>query len=195
MTGFYAMFIAHGKNDNMQYQPTLPLLINPYPEPECMEYGGRNFTHEEIDRLIHRAAVGLQKLGVGPGMTVGMMMPDSPYTVICTFAAIKAGASVEHYSTDMTTLDFARRIHATETDVMITIDIRPIYTKVKRMLIDTQLKLAIVCPIKEVLPWSQRVLYPILHHHETADIPNDQWHVLFSELIDNNNLFTPVISC
>ena len=63
------MLIGHGNNDNRMGTNAAAFVINPLPEPECMEYCGRVFTHDEIDNLIHRAAVGLQKLGVGRGVS------------------------------------------------------------------------------------------------------------------------------
>jgi len=41
--------------------------------------------------LVDRAAKGLQQLGVGPGVQVGLFLPNTPFYPICFFAILKAG--------------------------------------------------------------------------------------------------------
>ncbi len=51
-------------------------------------------TYAQLDALADRAAAGFQKLGVGPGVHVGLYMPNSPHAVIALFGVLKAGGAV-----------------------------------------------------------------------------------------------------
>jgi len=48
-------------------------------------------TYAELDALANRAAAGFQKLGVGPGVHVGLFLPNTPHYVIAFFGVMKAG--------------------------------------------------------------------------------------------------------
>ena len=50
------------------------------------------------DALAGRAAKGLQALGVGPGVHVGLYLPNTPHYVIAFFGVLKAGGTVVNYS-------------------------------------------------------------------------------------------------
>ena len=59
---------------------------------------GRTLTYRELAALVDRAATGLQKLGVKPGIHVGLYLPNTPHYVISFFAILKAGGTVVNYS-------------------------------------------------------------------------------------------------
>ncbi|HEX4569606.1 MAG TPA: AMP-binding protein, partial [Dongiaceae bacterium] len=49
----------------------------------CIDFLDRRYSFAEIGRLADRAAKGFQLLGVGPGVKVGLHLPNCPYSVIC----------------------------------------------------------------------------------------------------------------
>ncbi len=55
------------------------------PRP-CLNFMGKVYTYAAISDLIDRAAKGFQQLGVGPGVHVGLFLPNTPHYVICFFA-------------------------------------------------------------------------------------------------------------
>ena len=57
----------------------------------CIDFLDRRYSFAEIGRLANRAAKGLQALGVGPGVKVGLHLPNCPYSVICYYAVLKTG--------------------------------------------------------------------------------------------------------
>ena len=65
-----------------------------YPHRPCIEFMGRSYDFSEVANLIERAAAGLQRIGVVKGTRVGLCLPNSPYSVICYFAILKAGGTV-----------------------------------------------------------------------------------------------------
>src|SRR3954469_11205592 len=56
----------------------------------CIDFLGKHYSYAEVGRLVDRAAKGLKQLGVGPGIKVGLCLPNSPYAVICYYAVLKA---------------------------------------------------------------------------------------------------------
>ena len=47
---------------------------------------------------MNRAAKGFKALGVGPGIKVGLRLPNTPYFVICYFAVLKAGGTLVNFN-------------------------------------------------------------------------------------------------
>src|SRR5262249_12025213 len=106
-------------------------------EESCAQYGDRPFT-DFLDKVMSfrdykeasdRAAAGFQKLGVKPGVNVGLYLPNSPHYLIAFFGVLKAGGKVVNYSP----LDAARelefKIGDSETDFLVTLDVATLYPK------------------------------------------------------------------
>jgi long-chain acyl-CoA synthetase len=54
--------------------------------------------YRELNDLANRAAKGFQKLGVRPGVHVGLYLPNTPHYIIAFFGVMKAGGTVVNYS-------------------------------------------------------------------------------------------------
>ena len=67
------------------------------PQP-ALDFMGKRTTYAELDALANRAAAGFQKLGVRPGVHVGLYLPNTPHYVIAFFGVLKAGGTVVNYS-------------------------------------------------------------------------------------------------
>jgi long-chain acyl-CoA synthetase len=86
-----------------------PLLIETIPamlDKAVEAYGDRPFivfrdraiSFRELRRRVDRAASGLQHLGVTPGCSVALYLPNTPYHPIAFFAILRIGARVVHLS-------------------------------------------------------------------------------------------------
>ena len=64
----------------------------------ALDFMNKRMTYAELDALANRAAAGFQKLGVGPGVHVGLFLPNTPHYVIAFFGVLKAGGVVVNYS-------------------------------------------------------------------------------------------------
>ncbi|MEJ0048943.1 MAG: AMP-binding protein [Rhodospirillales bacterium] len=69
-----------------------------WPERTALHFMGRDIAYAELDRLADRMAAGLQRLGVGPGVHVGIYLPNTPHYFIAFFGILKAGGTVVNYS-------------------------------------------------------------------------------------------------
>jgi long-chain acyl-CoA synthetase len=152
----------------------------------CIDFLGRRYDYAEIGRLANRAAKGLRALGVGPGIKVGLHLPNSPYSVICYYAVLKAGGIVVNYNPLYATPELERQIVDSETDMMVTLDSASLYAKLGPLLGRTRVKRVIVCGLAEALPFPRNWLYPWVMRREVAHVPSDAMHVAFSQLIAND---------
>ena len=118
-----------------------PRRFGPLPALQFMD---KRITYAELEALANRAAAGFQKLGVGPGVHVGLYLPNTPHYAIAFFGVLKAGGTVVNYSP----LDALRRlelkIEDSETDILVTLDIASLYPQAEKLLASTRLKRLVV---------------------------------------------------
>ena len=158
----------------------------------CLDFLGRKSSYREIGQLVDRATKGFQALGVGPGVRVGLFLPNCPYYVICFFAVLKAGGTVVNYNPLYAEREIARQIDDSNTSIMVTLNIKATYPKVARRLADTCLKTIVVGSMGGLLPWRERTLFAVLRRREIADVSTDARHVRFKMLIANDGAYAPV---
>ncbi len=131
-----------------------------FPARPAMEFAGRRWTYAELGELVARAVRGLQNRGVGPGTKVGLCLPNTPYSVIFYYAALRAGATVVNFNPLYVERELRFQIEDSGTTVMVTADLPMIYDKVRA--VSEPLSTVVVCPIAGVLPAAKGVLYRLL---------------------------------
>lgn len=109
------------------------------------------YDYASLAALANRAAAGLQALGVGKGVKVGLFMPNSAAGVVMYFAILKAGATVVNYNPVYVERDLIAQVEDSETDVMVTLDIPALKDKAAGIMQKTRLKRLVVCPAAEDL--------------------------------------------
>lgn len=157
----------------------------------CADFLGKSFTYREIGDLVNRAAKGLQAIGVGPGTHVGLFLPNTPYYIVCYFAVLKSGGTVVNFNPLYAEREIAHQIEDSETDIMVTLDLAVLHGKLARMLTDTRLNRLVMCRMTGILPPLKSVLYRLFKKKEQADVPQDDRHLWFDDLVANNGHFTP----
>jgi long-chain acyl-CoA synthetase len=152
----------------------------------CIDFLGRRYSYGEIGRLVRRAAQGFKALGVGPGIKVGLCLPNTPYFVISYFAVLRAGGTLVNFNPLYSERELIHQIEDSECDVMVTLDVASIYDKLAGILGCTRLKKLVVCSMAQALPFPRNWLYPWVMRHEVARIPAEATHVSFDRLIGND---------
>ena len=118
----------------------------------AIDFMGQNWRYRDVDRLASRVACGLQALGVRHGTRVGLCLPNSPYSVIFFFGALRAGAIVVNYNPLYVERELAHAVRDSGTEVMVTIDLAAIYPKVAAVAAQTGIRHVIVCSMTKALP-------------------------------------------
>ena len=150
-------------------------------------------TYEELLKQVNRTAKGLQALGVKKGSRVGLCLPNTPYSVICYYGVLRAGGTVVNYNPLYVERELAFQIEDSETEIMITMDLKILYSKVEAMLSQTpSLQKIIVCPMAEILPKIKSVLFRLLKKKELAAIPTDPRIIPFQKLASHAGAPDPV---
>jgi long-chain acyl-CoA synthetase len=172
--------------------PAMPLhqlleqAVETYAGRPCIDFLGKKYTYAEIGRLVDRMAKGLQDIGVGKDVRVGLFLPNTPYFVIAYFAVLKAGGTVVNMNPLYAERELATQIEDSGTELVITLDLKVLYDKMARMLVETRLKRLVICRMQDILPWPKSWLFPIVKRADRARIPADDRHIPFKRLIAND---------
>jgi long-chain acyl-CoA synthetase len=138
------------------------------PDRPCTHFLGRTLTYGEIGALVDRAATGLQQIGVVKGTKVGLFLPNTPTFVIFYFAVLKAGGVIVNYNPLYSLEELAFQVKDSETELMITLDLKVLFDKVERLIADKTLKGAVVCSFPALLPAAKAVLFKLFKGKELA---------------------------
>lgn len=162
-----------------------------YPNRPAFNFMGKIWTWDVISILVNRMAKGLHDHGVEKGIKVGICLPNCPYYLIAYYAILKTGATIVNYNPLYAEGELAYQIEDSETDLMITTDLKVIYPKLEKMLHKTRLNQIVICPFKDILPFPKNFLFPLLKSKDIAEIPDDDRHLKYSKIIDNDGQFIP----
>ena len=118
----------------------------------CTYFMGKRLTFAEIGRLSDRAAKGLQALGVGEGVKVGLLMPNSPAFVIFYNGILKAGGTVVNFNPLYSQEELESQARDSCTRIMVTLDLAVTFDKVEALLASGTLDKAVVASFAALLP-------------------------------------------
>ncbi len=149
----------------------------------------KRLTYAELDALANRAAAGFQKLGVKPGVHVGLFLPNTPHYVIAFFGVLKAGGVVVNYSPLDALPTLQLKIDDSETDILVTLDLASLYPQAEKLLASTRLKTLVVGEFAEMTPAPAPVKAQMTAAGMLADVKHDDRHVAFRDLIDNDGRY------
>jgi long-chain acyl-CoA synthetase len=136
-------------------QSILEDSVAKHPDKYAVECMGKRVTYRELDALVDRAAAGLQKLGVGPGVHVGLFLPNTLHYVVAFFGALKAGGVVVNYSPLDVAKTLEHKIADSETDVMLTLNVPQLLPQMQQMMGKTRLKHLVVGEVMEPVPFAK----------------------------------------
>jgi long-chain acyl-CoA synthetase len=157
-----------------------------------LDFLGKGYSYGDTARLVAKAALGLQRLGVGKGVKVGLFLPNCPYSVICYFAVLKAGGTVVNYNPLSAERKLIDQIEDSATEIMVALDLAPLYGKLAGALAGTRLRRVIVCRMSAILPFAKGILYRVAQRRQRASPPRDERHLWFDDLIANDGAYAPV---
>jgi long-chain acyl-CoA synthetase len=163
-----------------------------YPYTSAVDFLGRRYTYEDIDRLVRRAAEGLQKLGVEKGTSVGLFLPNCPYSMIMYFAILKVGGVVVNYSPLYVERELVHQVEDSGTRFMFTLDLKALLPKMEGVRSRTGLEKIIVGSMADILPFPKNLLYPLVKRGDVAPVPRDDHHITFRRLTENGGKYRTV---
>jgi long-chain acyl-CoA synthetase len=139
-----------------------------YPSRPCTQFLGRTLTYREIGRAVERAAAGLQRLGITKNSKVGLLMPNCPTFIVYYFAVLKVGATVVNYNPLYTLEELSFQVKDSETELMVTLDLKVLFDKVAALIEGGGLRRAIVASFPALLPGAKAMLFKLFKAKELA---------------------------
>lgn len=163
-----------------------------YADRPCMDFLDKKYSYEDVSDLIARATKGFQLLGVKRGVKVGLCLPNCPYYVICYFAILAAGGTVVNYNPLYVRKELEFQARDSETEIMVTLDLKQLYPKVAQLVDTTSVKKLVICSMTDILPAMKSVLFSIFKRSELTGFDHDLQHFSFDQLIQNDGMAEPV---
>ena len=136
--------------DISSVQSVLEKAAARFGDKPALQFMDKPMSYAELDALANRAAAGFQKLGVKPGVHVGLYLPNTPHYVIAFFGVLKAGGTVVNYSPldALHALEF--KVGNSETDILVTVNLASTYPQAEKLLETTRLKAVVVGEFAEI---------------------------------------------
>lgn len=167
-------------------------MAGAHPDMACLDFLDSKMTYGEVLQAARQAARGLQDLGITKGRRVGLCLPNTPYYVIGYFATMIAGGTVVNFNPLYTEDEIHAQVIDSGVEVMFTLDLKTIYTKVAAQLHTTQLRTIVVCSLADALPPVKGMLFKVFKRAEVVTSPTDLGHVPFDLLLADGDAPDPV---
>jgi long-chain acyl-CoA synthetase len=184
--------------DGVHWDAELPLMpvqqllddaVARWPDRPAIDFMGRELSYREFGALADRAAKGLQQLGVGPGVHVGLYLPNSPHYPIAFFGVLKAGGTVVNYSPLDAERVLEHKVENSETDILVTLDLAALYPQMSRLLGRSRLRKLVVGSLAQFAAQPDAVRAQLEKTGQLSVPVRDDKHVSFEQLIDNDGKF------
>jgi len=143
--------------------------VQAYGTRSCTYFMGKRLSFAEIGALSDRAAKGLREIGVGEGVKVGLLLPNSPTFVIFYYGVLKAGGTVVNFNPLYSLDEIEGQIRDSGAKVMVTLDLAMTFEKVEAMLRRGALDKAVVASFPALLPALKSVGFKLLQRTKLAD--------------------------
>jgi long-chain acyl-CoA synthetase len=151
--------------------PTLlDRAVAKYASRPATQFLGATLTYGDLGLQVDRAAKGLQALGVTKGSKVGLFLPNCPTFIVYYYAILKAGGTVVNYNPLYTIDELSFQVRDSDTDLMVTLDLKVLFEKVETLLAARTLKRAVVASFTALLPASKSVMFRLFKGRELARI-------------------------
>ena len=118
--------------------------VRQWPDRPAIDFMGRKIGYQELSDLVDQAAAGFQKLGVQPGIHVGLYLPNTPQYVISFFGVLRAGGTVVNYSPLDAESVLTHKVEDSATDVLVTLDLAALYANMRPLLGKSRLKWLVI---------------------------------------------------
>lgn len=136
------------------------------PQHSALDFMGKRYSWEQLTLDINHFAAGLQHMDLQKGQKVGLFLPNCPLFVIAYYGVLKAGGTVVNYNPLYAEQELKHQIEDSETDIIVTLDLKMMMDKMEKMLEQTRLQKIILGTFTNYLSFPKNILFPILKPKE-----------------------------
>ena len=147
---------------------------------------GKTYNWVSLQKSINQFAAGLQEIGVKKGQKVGLFLPNCPLSIIAYYGILKTGATVVNFNPLYAKAELEYQIEDSETDIMVTLDLKMLTDMMEKMLSGTRLEKLIVGKFTDFLPFPKNLLFPIVKGKDVAKIQPSSRIVMLDQLMSND---------
>jgi long-chain acyl-CoA synthetase len=159
-----------------------------WPDQIAIDFYDRCFSYRDWLALARRAATGFRSLGVGPGVSVGLHLPNTPHFLIAFFGILLAGGRVVNYSPLYALRELKHQLVDSETEVMVTLDLPQLYPQIAALKGEGKLRVVVVASLADFLPEpAVRVMVGAPADRK----PGPAQEIDFKALLDNDGALPP----
>ena len=161
------------------------------PRP-AMDFFGQRTSYAQLGRLVERAAAGLQGLGAGPGVNVGLCLPNCPYFVVMYYAILKAGGTVVNFNPLYTAHEIQAQVRDAQVQIIVSLDLAMIHDKIAPLAETGVLRHVVVCSMAAALPWHKGILFRLFKANDIVKVKTGCAYIRFEQLTAGTRTLAPV---
>jgi len=162
-----------------------------YPTRIAVDFLGKTYSYAALKRMSDAVAFGLGRLGLQRGDRLGLFLPNTPYSVIFYYAALKLGLALVNFNPLYAPPEIAHQAADSQTETLVALDLAQFIDKLLPLFGASPLKRVIVCPMGGILPWGSRLLFWLMRRHELAAIPEDDRFIAYDSLLGDTQTIAP----
>ena len=170
-------------------QAVLDAAAVEFPDRPAVEFMGRRATYAQLNALANRAAKGFQQLGVGPGVHVGLYLPNTPHYLVAFFGVLKAGGTVVNYSPLDAEQVLAHKVEDSQTTILVTLDLAMLYPQMAALVGRGGLQKLVIGGMADLAGFPAYTAITLPPSNDL--VTYDDAHVPFVKLLDNDGAYTP----
>ncbi len=141
------------------------------PDADALDFLGKKTRFRDLERQINAFAGALQqRMGVKKGTRVAMLLPNTPFYIIAYYAILKIGGTVVNCNPLYTASELRHIIGNSGAELMITLDLKQIFDKAEKLVVEGHVRRIIVCNFPEALPGPKKLLYKIAKSSDLAKV-------------------------
>jgi long-chain acyl-CoA synthetase len=107
----------------------LDRAVSAYGDRPAFRFQGKVTSYADFSARIHEATGLLRRLGAGPGVRVGLMLPSSPAVAVYVYAAFATGATVVPLDPEASDAELGDAAKAGRINVLVTCDLAGVLAK------------------------------------------------------------------
>jgi long-chain acyl-CoA synthetase len=163
-----------------------------FPHRPAIEFLGHTIDYAEYAALVRRLARGLQLQGVGPGVQVGLYLPNTPHYLISFFAVLAAGGVVVNLSPLDVEDVLAKKLQDSDASVLITLRSSSLYPQARSLLERLPLRSLVVGELTDFAADHAAVDEGLRRSEASCELRPHPAQCRFLDLLDNGADFESV---
>ena len=144
-----------------------------FPERPALFFQGTTITFSRLDDMVSRFAAALRDLGVKPGEKVALLLPNIVQTVVASYGALRAGATVALNNPLYTDRELEHQYNDSGSKYLVCLDV--LVPRMINLRSRTGITKIISCHIRDFLPFPLKQLFPFVRkgmHLKTPGAPD-----------------------